>query len=303
MELASGTSSQQAAPVAAAGSIERRSNLSREEFTREYLLPHKPVIITDALRHWKAIDKWTPEYLRDRAGEHEFVVDGKTWKLKDLVAAVRESSAANPAPYLRNQPVQNLGAEWLADISPMPDYARPNWLETKFFPGKVHQRLGRAVIADFFLGGAGRSFPCLHYDLLNSHAFLGEIYGHKMYTMYSPDQTPFLYAKSDNPIESTVNLQNPDLSRHPLFEKARAIQGVLNPGEMIFIPARWWHTAKNLDAAITISINVVNASNWNGLVKDQYEWSQRSKYRAIRLSALPYAAYLRGVGLYRSIVG
>jgi hypothetical protein len=39
--------------------IDRRSNLTMEQFITEYAIPNKPVIITDVVEHWPAYKKWT----------------------------------------------------------------------------------------------------------------------------------------------------------------------------------------------------------------------------------------------------
>ncbi|MGI2902867.1 cupin-like domain-containing protein [Tolypothrix sp. VBCCA 56010] len=48
--------------------VERRSNLSYEEFVREYASVGKPVIITDAMKNWKASTKWTVDFFRSQYG-------------------------------------------------------------------------------------------------------------------------------------------------------------------------------------------------------------------------------------------
>jgi hypothetical protein len=44
-------------------SIERRSNLSIEEFEREYNSQNKPVILTDITQHWPCQQRWSIEKL------------------------------------------------------------------------------------------------------------------------------------------------------------------------------------------------------------------------------------------------
>jgi histone arginine demethylase JMJD6 len=281
--------------------IERRHGLAYKEFIEKYLKPHKPVIISDALVHWKAVGKWTPQYLAERYGDREFMVDGRMWKIRDLVPLVLASNEFQPAPYLRNQRVEDLSPELLADISPLPEYLRPNWLETRFYPMKIRQILGRAIYPDFFIGGAGRSFPVLHFDAINSHAFLSQLSGEKQYLAYSPDQTQWLYPNPKRLNHSLVNVENPDLDQYPFFKRATPLTGKLGPGEMLFIPAGWWHTAKILSPAVTISINTANSSNWFGLIKDQYREARHSEHFTYRLAAAPLAAYLGGVGLYKRL--
>eukprot|EP00164_Ancoracysta_twista_P015423 GFYU01025490.1.p2 GENE.GFYU01025490.1~~GFYU01025490.1.p2 ORF type:complete len:277 (-),score=49.41 GFYU01025490.1:13-843(-) len=51
--------------------IDRRSNLSLNDFIEQYETPNKPVIITDAAMSWPAMHKWrSREYLLRAAGEH-----------------------------------------------------------------------------------------------------------------------------------------------------------------------------------------------------------------------------------------
>jgi hypothetical protein len=44
--------------------IDRRRGLSYKAFVSEYLMPQKPVIITDGVKEWPALNKWTPEFSR-----------------------------------------------------------------------------------------------------------------------------------------------------------------------------------------------------------------------------------------------
>jgi len=61
--------------------IERRSNLSLEEFIREYDAPCRPVIITDITKNWPASTEWTIEKFMKKYGYTRFktdeVCDGK----------------------------------------------------------------------------------------------------------------------------------------------------------------------------------------------------------------------------------
>jgi hypothetical protein len=64
------------------------------------------------------------------------------------------------------------------------------------------------------------------------------------------------------------DVENPDLTKYPLFARARCTTFVLEPGEMLFVPSRWWHTAKMLTDSITLSINTLNAHNWPQFCED-----------------------------------
>src|SRR5215475_619513 len=94
--------------------IERRANLSYEQFAREYLWPNKPVIVTDAMRNWKALERWTPDFFKHEFGDMKFALaEGKAgykenaggveYTMAQFINRVLASSDENPAPYFRNR--------------------------------------------------------------------------------------------------------------------------------------------------------------------------------------------------------
>ena len=57
--------------------IERRANVSYEQFAKEYLYPLKPVIITDMMKDWKALKEWTPEFFKKNFASMTFNLEEK----------------------------------------------------------------------------------------------------------------------------------------------------------------------------------------------------------------------------------
>ena len=46
--------------------------------------------------------------------------------------------------------------------------------------------------------------------------------------------------------------------------------GVVEPGDVLFIPERWWHTAESLSTSITLSGNWVERSNWEAFFERHF---------------------------------
>ena len=70
-----------------------------------------------------------------------------------------------------------------------------------------------------------------------------------------------------------------------MFAKAVCDKFVLGPGEMLFVPAGWWHTTRLLGPAISVSIGCANATNWADFARD-YGIGLRGKYgRLVGLAA------------------
>jgi histone arginine demethylase JMJD6 len=292
--------------------IDHREKLSYEEFAKEYLYANKPVVITDALREWKALSRWSPEFFKQQFGDMKFTLNenlkGKAeykgkgdgteaveYTMARFIDRVLASTEQDPAPYFRNQILYDLFPSLKQDIEPLPEYFLPNWLPDHYMVKYVGEVLNRGSKLELYIGGNGGAFPVLHYDGAGTHAFLMQVYGRKKFIIYPPSQEKFLYPSPEKENLSLLNsLDNPDLEKFPLFAQAEPTVFILEPGEMLFIPSHWWHTTKMLTPSISISANVVNQSNWHELV------SFVSMRRRNPLVSLASRVYLTGAGAKRS---
>ena len=151
-----------------------------------------------------------------------------------------------------------------------------------------------------YIGGGGARFPILHFDNLHTHAFLMQLYGTKEYLAFRPQQSRFLYPLTG--IEANKSgipdLENVDLSRFPLYAQAEGERFELHPGETLFVPAGWWHTARILSTSITVSINGVSAANWSDFRRDYC----RTFVRSSSLKDGLIASYLAVLGVLLSLL-
>jgi ribosomal protein L16 Arg81 hydroxylase len=114
-----------------------------------------------------------------------------------------------------------------------------------------------------YIGGKGAQFPMLHYDNWHTHAFLMQLYGDKEYIVFSPEQTPFMYPRPGLQMNKSRidDVLGPDQVEFPLFDRAEGVRFELHPGETLFVPGGWWHTARILSPSVTVSVNGLNRSN------------------------------------------
>jgi hypothetical protein len=231
------------------------------------------VILLDALQQWQALTKWSPEFFRAEFGSRRINVQDERMTVSEFVARVVEATEENPAPYLTGVGPGNyfldIFPELAADIAPIPEYLLPNWLGERYLAPLLARRLNRGPKAEIFFGGKGSGFPVIHWDSLHFHAFNGQVYGEKQWYLYAPSQSDFLYPRQPGGNQSRIDdVIHPDHERFPLFAKATCHQGTLGSGEMLFIPAGWWHTTRMSCPSISIAMNSANASNWNAVRAD-----------------------------------
>jgi hypothetical protein len=231
--------------------IERRDQLSKEEFLERYYATNTPVIITGMMHDWQAIATWTPEYFKTQFGNVEVEVQvgreddphheiNKTQhkrkvQLADYVDMVTCGGHNND--YYMVASNRNLEKpefqSLLGDLNPLPDFLNPQAMRG---PVKL------------WFGPAGTITP-IHHDQVNVLA--AHICGRKRWRLVSPRQTPLLY--NYLAVFSKIDLENPDLEKYPLFKQVDVLDVVLKPGEMIFVPVGWWHHVKALDVSISLS--------------------------------------------------
>lgn len=243
-------------------SVEKKYGLTPAEFKRDHLDPGVPVVFGDATRDWPASTTFTPEFFRRRFGERELYVDvvDQTFHLSELLDRFEANDPLRPAPYPCKAVIARHFPELLKDVLPRYEYAQPDRSTSRLLPRRL---LAGGSVLELFFGGPGGQFPYLHYDYMGLHAFINQMYGDKEFTVIPPHQTACVYADPANPWKSLIdNHHQPDLARYPLFANATPLTFVVGPGETLFIPNGWWHTARSLTVTISVAFDVLNGSNW-----------------------------------------
>lgn len=227
-----------------------------ERFWPEFYARNAPLVVTGAMDDWPAMKLWTPGYFQqllegmehplretDDEIEYAFVNHNKrVISVSDYIAALEvEDLRGARRPYFGNIPIKDPAtAKW---FEPILDHFR--------FPEVAANRVGEEV--RLWIGGKGQK-SAIHND--SNHGFNAQVYGRKSFVLYHPDEHPNLYATrvSDDTWVSPVDWENPDLELYPRFGRAKGIQVILSPGEMLYIPAFWWHSARAESVCINVNI-------------------------------------------------
>jgi hypothetical protein len=262
--------------------------MSYAEFFEQYQRRRRPVIIEGAVADWQAVARWTPDFFRSRYGSMSVEIDGRSYTLAELIDHAERSTPENPGPYLHNKYVRDQFPDLEQDITPWPEYYRRNWFFSPLIPPALRPGLLRAGEFEIFIGGPGSAFPRLHVDAPNTHAFACQIYGVKQYVVYPPEQSEYMYPEEHRPHQSPLSpFVPPDLDRFPLFAKAVPLEGTVRPGDVLFNPTGWWHSARNLTVSITVIGDIGNASNWSDIT--QFVSAHKGPLKALRNRAFMFA--------------
>lgn len=249
-----------------------------EEFLEKYMTPGVPVIIEGAFKTWAAND-WTLENLKERVGTANVHVRWNTqcedYRLGRKYESVQmlfssfvdrilkndtERSKARrmrkkekggmKAPgerkakqdsidnfYLAVQNIKYVFPSLEPDITPLPEYI-----------GKLH-------MGPFMWIAPDEHYEYTHFDPDDGMLFL--LSGEKRVRLFHWNYLEHLYpnplGSKGRTIQATVDVDEPDFKKHPLFAQAVCEYGTLGPGDLLFIPAFYWHQVSSTPH--TISIN------------------------------------------------
>lgn len=264
--------------------IERKQQLSPADFVRDHL--HgvgKPVLVTDATDSWPARSKWTFDYLKSAYGS-DFVSAslgicseyGKTTKLGDFIDYLDKPTGDLPGFWVATKdwkplrtPPESAGAlhyllDWNAyqrhpelfdDIKPAA-YFVADW-EATLSPSlrEVFEWTNDREYSAIYIGPAG-TFSHLHQDFGDTHACLTQIQGRKQVLLCSPGDGQVLH-------DQNVDPEQIDAGEAAGLDAVTSYEGVIEPGDVLFIPPNWWHCVRALDKSITVSHNFFNDCNFN----------------------------------------
>ncbi|RYE04546.1 MAG: cupin-like domain-containing protein [Sphingomonadales bacterium] len=97
-----------------------------------------------------------------------------------------------------------------------------------------------------------RTIASAHYDM--SHNMACCVAGRRRFTLFPPDQVANLYPGPLEPtpggqVVSMVDFRDPDFARYPRFREALESAQIaeLEPGDLLFYPALWWHNVEALE--------------------------------------------------------
>jgi hypothetical protein len=102
----------------------------------------------------------------------------------------------------------------------------------------------------FWLGPA-RTVTPLHCDYDDN--IFAQIWGSKRIFLAPPHHDEFLYTREANPVlfGSPFDPEAPDFEAFPLARQAAVVEVVVKPGDMLYVPAGWYHQVR----ALTFSLS------------------------------------------------
>jgi lysine-specific demethylase 8 len=257
--------------------------LGFEEFQAYLDQINTPIIMSGAIEHWPARAKWTsPSYwmMKTLGGRRLVPVEvgsqytDQVWSQR--IIPFREFLST----YILNEAMETgylAQYDLFAQIPVLrsdvqaPDYCYSSPAQSANGSPNVAQEVDEPLM-NLWFGPAGTKTP-LHTDPYSN--ILAQVMGYKYVRLYSPEETDKLYPMGfdDNGVDMS-NTSSVDVSlarlqalveaddvrkarqqskKYPLFEASEFVEGILGPGECLYIPQGWWHYVEGLTIGSSVS--------------------------------------------------
>lgn len=213
--------------------IDKRADLTAEEFRHQYLIPRKPVVFTNLAKNWAATKKWTFDWLKENYGHLKVPLFGNEFHKtgKKYMSAQKIMKFGDYLELIENEPT-NLRMFLYNLIEHAPELKKDFDL-----PPIIHTWNKRYYY--LFFGGKGSKVN-LHYDIDCSHVFHTQFQTRKKVHLFPYEQGKFLYHEPFT-VKSQMNLEHPDYKKYPAFKQAEGYETTLEHGETLFMPSCFWH--------------------------------------------------------------
>ncbi|XP_062907981.1 tRNA wybutosine-synthesizing protein 5 [Mobula hypostoma] len=248
------------------------NHVDKDKFLHEVYPLRKPAILK-GIHLGTCTSKWTVDYLSTAGGNQEVKIHVASVPQMDFInknfiyrtlpfdVFVKRAAEETHAEYFISEDekyyLRSLGVDPRKDVADI----------TKQFPTLAEDiKIPEFFDKEQFFSSVFRiSSPGLqlwtHYDVMDN--FLIQVTGRKRVLLFSPRDAPYLYLTGDK--SEVLHVDAPDLEKYPKFAKAQSYECHLEPGDVLYIPALWFHNT--LAKEFGVGVNVF----WKHLPADCYD--------------------------------
>ena len=97
---------------------------------------------------------------------------------------------------------------------------------------------------------------------------LVQVTGRKRVVLFPPSSAQYLYLAGDK--SQVLDIDSPDPALYPLFRQTTQYECFLDPSDVLFIPALWFHNVTALDFGVAVNVFWKHLEDKFYDVKDTY---------------------------------
>ena len=227
--------------------IPKLSDIGEFDFATKW--SSAPFILTDPVKAWPIFRSWSFDLLLHKYGTIEFQAEAVTWSLRSYVEYLSDNTDESPLYLFDKSFRQKMSIDQDA-------YKVPECFGIDLFNVLGRQRPDHA----WLIIGPERGGSTFHKDPNATSAWNAVIRGAKYWIMFPPDSPPpGVYVSQDqSEVTSPLSITEWLLGFHAQARNMPGCkEGVCEEGEILHVPAGWWHLVFNLEEGIAVTQNFV----------------------------------------------
>jgi lysine-specific demethylase 8 len=227
-------------------------------FVNNHMRTATPVVLLGVLDHWPALRKWRNlNFWRDDLGHRVVPVEiGRSYTDGQWTQQLMPLRTFCDR-FLRGPVLEAKDRGYLAQhelFQQIPGLARdiiaPDYCFAQL-PGEDAETK-QQLATNIWLGPANTVSP-LHYD--PGHNLLCQVFGSKLIRLYAPHETVNLYPRTDSLLHNTsqIDVEQLDSTKFPKAVGVPYFEVVLQAGQALYIPPKYWHYVRSLSDSCSVS--------------------------------------------------
>lgn len=261
--------------IPARNQIQRYTNITFEEFTGS--LSNKPFIIAEPTKRWPVFDTWSIETLLKLYSDVKFRAEAVDWPFDTYVEYMKNNNDESPL-YLFDRSFAEKMKIQVADSASAHLYDEPTgessedqrnarkvayWAPSFFGPDLFSVLDSQRPDHRWMIIGPARSGSTFHKDPNATCAWNAVLRGRKYWIMFPSSSSlpppPGVFVSADqSEVTSPLSIAEWFLGFHAEARRTEGcIEGICEEGELLYVPAGWYHLVVNLEDSIALTQNFV----------------------------------------------
>ncbi|XP_076824266.1 tRNA wybutosine-synthesizing protein 5-like [Clavelina lepadiformis] len=252
--------------------VDVRYNISEKEFQEEFELKRKPCVFK-GMDIGPCMRKWSVNYLCEKGGskmatvhvsdtpQMNFITKNFLYRQLPFSDVVQRASELTHSEYFSAPDeyyyFRSLGEDVRKDPSNIMEQF-PEFKEDIKWPHYFPE--DKFFSSVFRIASAGMQL-WTHYDVMDN--FLIQVNGRKKAVLFPPSDALNLYLKGDK--SEVTDVDSINLDKYPNFANVTKYQCMLEPGDILYIPALWFHNVVAVEFGVAVNVF------WKNLDKKYYD--------------------------------
>ncbi|THV76734.1 F-box and JmjC domain-containing protein [Aureobasidium pullulans] len=260
--------------IPARNQIHRLTSLTFEEFTESFT--NKPFIISEPTKRWPVFGSWSVKSLLKQYSQVKFRAEAVDWPFDVYVDYMKDNHDESPlylfdrsfAEKMNIQVADSATAHLYdgtsPDLSATQDGRKVAYWAPSFFGPDLFSVLGsQRPDHRWLIIGPSRSGSTFHKDPNATCAWNAVLTGRKYWIMFPSSSSlpppPGVFVSADqSEVTSPLSIAEWFLGFHAEARRTEGcIEGICEAGELLYVPAGWYHLVVNLEDSIALTQNFV----------------------------------------------